>query len=355
MEKMLLTKLEPKEKEHQRKKLLRLFFASISSRKVSSDPLEERFWRWIRTLNPDNVNSEERYKSMSYEFLDKLLSQKMFRDRFLPWLRSYEVGLKDSEEDAKAMAFVKFIHQSVTVKSDIEDGLTTFLASLSPRAVSPIHPAGPIYTQSQPSFPGLYYEAKCSNPECTLFRTRMYVYVGLEAEVDYFQTAALVRCTGCKTKIQAIIDIGTFECVSSFKGRSRGNGEIQGSRRISLGYSTFDEIHIYQWEELKFEIVRLTEDQRNRASSIILSAFDDPVVPKKRYKRRTDTCVGTAPCLPPPPVRIPAPTIDYSSMLTSMNKEIKQEALRNAELKQEVRLLKQTLETLTAEMLTLLK
>jgi len=355
MEKMLLTKLEPKEKEHQRKKLLRLFFASLSKR-VYADALEERFWKWVRTLNPDNVNSEERYKSMSYEFLDKLLSQRMFRERFLPWLQFFESGLGACEEDCKAQAFVRFIKQSVSVKADIEEGLNTFLASQTPRVVGQLQTIEPLFTQSQPSMPGLYYEAKCSNPECAWFRTRVYVYVGLDGVIDYFQTAALVRCSSCKTRIQTIIDIGTLECMSAFKGRSMGQGDIQGDRRVSLGYATFDEIHIYQWEELKFEVLRLSEDQRNRASSIILAAFDDPIVPKKRYKRRNDVSAPTAPTLPVAEVKanLQLPTIDYRGLLVHMDKEVEREALRNAALKEELQALKQTLETLTAEMVKLL-
>lgn len=355
MEKMLLTKLEPKEKEHQRKKLLRLFFASLSKR-VYSDGLEERFWKWVKTLNPDNVNSEERYKSMSYEFLDKLLSQRMFRERFLPWLQLYESSLGSCEDDCKALAFVKFIKQSVAIKADIEEGLSAFLTTQTPRVVGMLQTIEPMYTQSQPNMPGLYYEAKCSNPECALFRTRTYVYVGLDGVIDYFQTAALVRCSSCKARIQAIIDIGTLECISAFRGRSMSQGEIQGDRRVSLGYATFDEIHIYQWEELKFEVMRLAEDQRSRASSIILAAFDDPIVPKKRYKRRNDVSVAAAPNLPTVEVKanLQLPTIDYRGLLMHMDKEVEREALKNAALKEELQTLRQTLETLTEEMVKLL-
>lgn len=355
MEKMLLTKLEPKEKEHQRKKLLRLFFACFSKR-IYTDALEERFWKWVRTLNPDNVNSEERYKSMSYEFLDKLLSQRMFRERFLPWLQEFESELGTSEEDCKALAFVKFIKQSVSVKADIEEGLSAYLTTLTSRAVVPVQTVEPLYTQSQPNLPGLYYEAKCSNPECILFRTKTYVYVGLDGVIDYFRTAALVQCSRCKSRIQAIIDIGTLECISAFTGRSKGQGGIQGDRRISLGYATFDEIHIYQWEELKFEVLRLTEDQRNRASSIILAAFEDPVIPKKRYKRRNDVTVSTSPTPSVVEVKtkVQLPTLDYRGLLTHMDKEVEQEALKNAALKEELQMLRKTLETLTAEMVKLL-
>ena len=233
MEKMLLTKLEPKEKEHQRKKILRLFFSQISKKEVIGSQ-EARFWKWVKKLNPDNVNSEDRYKSMSYEFLDKLLGKEMFREKFLPWLELYESGLGGSCEDTKARSFVKFIRQSVLVKHEIEEEVTRYLDSLPFKLLPQVAGLEFAFTQPQPATPGLYFEAKCSNTACGIFRAKMFVFVGSNARIDYFQAASLVRCSDCQTSIQAIINIGTFECISAFAGRSKEQGRITGEKRIAL-------------------------------------------------------------------------------------------------------------------------
>jgi len=362
MEKMLLAKLEPKEKEHQRKKILRLFFSQVNKTE-GLDVVESRFWKWVRRLNPDNVNSEDRYKSMSYEFLDKLLGKEMFRARFLPWLDLYEAGLTASIEDAKARSFVKFIRQSVAVKQEIEEEQRLYLSHCTALPLDYHTPLTSITTQPQPNVPGLYFEAKCSNTDCSLFRGKMYAHVGIDAKVDYFQAVSLLRCADCQTPIHTIINIGTFECTSSFQGRTHPQTCVSGEKRLSLGYSTFDEIHIYQWEELTFDVQRLTEDQRSQMNQIILQAFDDPVMPKKRYRRKLEidsevasTASEEMPIVPVP-IRLPArrdTANEYMRLLTCMDQQIQRESQRNGGLRAEIGVLRETLDSLTNDLRVLL-
>lgn len=359
---MLLNKLEPKEKEHQRKKILRLFFSQVNKLE-GLDSVETRFWKWVRRLNPDNVNSEDRYKSMSYEFLDKLLGKEMFRARFLPWLDNYEAGLMTSIEDTKAKAFVKFIRQSVAVKQEIEEEHRIFLSQCVDTTSVSESSSSPVLTQQQPSVPGLYFEAKCSNTDCSLFRAKMYAHLGIEASVDYFQAVSLVRCSVCQMPIKTVINIGTFDCVSWFQGKTDAQGCVMGEKRLSLGYSTFDEIHIYQWEELTFQIQPLTEEQRAQANHIIIQAFDDPVVPKKRYKRKVEIDYEVASTaseempIVPVPIRLTAQrnsTQEYMKLLAGMDREIQLEALKNFSLRTEITMLRGALDSLTNDLRTLL-
>ena len=362
MEKMLLAKLEPKEKEHQRKKILRLFFSQVNKTE-GLDAEETRFWKWVRRLNPDNVNSEDRFKSMSYEFLDKLLSKDMFRSRFLPWLDQHEAGLTASIEDSKARAFVKFIRQSVAVKQEIEEEQRQYLSHCADMCLEYQTTLTSVVTQQQPSTPGLYFEAKCSNVDCSLFRGKMYAHVGINAKVDYFQAVSLLKCAECQMPIQSVINIGTFECTSSFQGRVYPQKCVSGEKRLSLGYSTFDDIHIYQWEELTFQVQRLTEEQRSHISQIILQAFDDPVVPKKRYRRKleidSEAASTTSEEMPivPVPIRLPArrdTANEYMRLLACMDREIQQEAKKNGGLRTEIGVLRETLDSLTNELRVLL-
>ena len=88
MERELLCSLEPKDKEQYRKKILRNFFTWVNKDYIIPRDTR-RFWAWVHSLNPDNSTSETRYKSMSYQYLDRLLSISEFRSVMSAWISTY--------------------------------------------------------------------------------------------------------------------------------------------------------------------------------------------------------------------------------------------------------------------------
>ena len=110
-----------------------------------------------------------------------------------------------------------------------------------------------------------------------------------------------------------------------------------------------------------FEVLQMTEEQREMANRIIIQAFDDPVIPKKRYRKRiesleeTDSVSTQSEELPlvPVPIRLPARAEsppDYARLLAHMDQEIHVEASTNLALRNDIQELRATLDALTNEL-----
>ena len=285
LEKDLLHKLEPKEKEHQRKKLLRIFFTWRS--KQVALPYEQKFWNWVRKLNPDNVKSEERFKSMSYEFLDKLMGKKVFRDTFLVWMESYEPELGDSDEEQKSRIFLNFIRNVMRVKETIQNKIRSYLDTY-PMDMS----FGEVQeskfkrtSQSQPVKPGFYFESKCRNSKCAIYRSKDYVYVGINQTFDYTTEASVCVCRECLEPL-VIINIGFLDCKWVFRGETHEGCSMQGQVEMSHGYSNFDEVKFESWKWLQIKTAVLSEQEKQFSEFCVFSSFEDPSIPKKKYKKR---------------------------------------------------------------------
>lgn len=280
MEKNLLSKLDPKGKEHQRKKVLRLFFSWNSRQEKHSST--SKFWDWVRNLSPDNLNSPERFKSMSYEFLDKLISKKTFRECIVYWIdKVYMPSLTKSSEDEHAKYFLQFVISSISVKQNIEISKQQYLNEF------PAVPMANLDVSSSfdvPSAPGVYIEYKCMKTTCVTNKIKKYGYIGIDIQVDLTSSIETAECSICTGTI-VLISIGLISCKYFLTGLVNGE-PFEGFKDITNYYTTLDEIHFYQWEEVSLKVVSLQQEEKEYLNNIIFSNFNDPTVPKKKYCKR---------------------------------------------------------------------
>lgn len=75
----------------------------------------------------------------------------------------------------------------------------------------------PKYSVLNPEDRGLYLEGKCHNPNCEVYKLKVYMHVGENASVDFFLEANTCVCKLCYSAITKITNIGLFCCKSFFK------------------------------------------------------------------------------------------------------------------------------------------
>ena len=223
--------LEPKEKEHQRKKVLRNFLSWRSKQPTQSDS-EIKFWAWTRSINPDNTTSEDRFKSMSYEFLDKLLEKRQFRDSFEGWLRDYDENLGSGEEDSKTKIFLKFIRDSISLKLYLDRVKTELLASLTPLD-SETMAEGVVLGRSMryPEAPGVYAEGRCKKRDCSSCQVKSYFFVGARGRFSYSAIAGGCSCAACDGKV-VISMVGFLNCRWRYAGEQGDGKTVSGAEAI---------------------------------------------------------------------------------------------------------------------------
>ena len=219
MEKELLNFLEPKDKEHQRKKILRTFFSYVYREEIKNerDEYVKKFWSFVRKLNPDNIYSEDRYKSMSYEYLDRLLDKEIFQVSIRRWLPTYETSLSQSEDDRKSVHFIKFINHTIDVKQSAAQKIKQFIEENSITI-------GKHSVQNQPTIlcrestlnNGLYFEGKCSNETCEKRKVKLYFYIGINGKFDCKRCIDQIRCEQCDGRI-SLINVGVQKCKWTFR------------------------------------------------------------------------------------------------------------------------------------------
>ncbi|CAG9334609.1 unnamed protein product [Blepharisma stoltei] len=292
MEKTLLSKVGPKEKEHQRKKILRNFFA-WNAKQIRTDPTEIKFWNWIKSLNPDNVYSDERFKSMSYEFLDRLLSKPSFRETIDHWLVIYESTLALNEEDEKTRHFISFIRNCISIKDAVLLKKNNFIAEngIEIHFEEPNTSARPKLSQKQLENNGCYFEVKCSNPPCPIFKAKEFVYIGNNFTFEYLSEAQTCFCRECRAPVSAF-NVSFLSCKWAFKGNTTDGVYIENPADICTGFASLDEIKLHSWQWLQIKSVDLTPEENEFISGLVVGSFQDPTVPKKKYKKRKEPAVS---------------------------------------------------------------
>jgi len=236
LEQSLLSELAPKDKEHQRKKILRQFFSDMGKssehrQKIGKLERETLFWKWVKSLNPDNVNSEERYKSMSYEFLDRLIGKGEFCEAFLPWLGTYAETL--TAEEGKTKAFIAFIQKSAEVKREVETIVRDFLQDWSPSGLDEPKLLALRPSLSQPTDPGFYLEGKCFNERCPNFRRKSFFHFGTNTVISYPATLRSCLCEGCTQTVSLFANVGLMSVLYSYEGLTT-SGETVTGRNIAM-------------------------------------------------------------------------------------------------------------------------
>ncbi|CAG9319312.1 unnamed protein product [Blepharisma stoltei] len=288
MEKTLLSKVGPKEKEHQRKKILRNFFA-WNAKQMRTDPKEIKFWNWIKTLNPDNVYSDERFKSMSYEFLDRLLSKSIFRETMSHWLSIYEPSLEAGDEDQKTRHFISFIRSCISIKDTVNSKKENFIADHNIEITFDEVKSNSSLkiTQKQPISAGCYFEIKCTNPSCSLLKAKEFVYLGNGGTFEYLNEAQSCVCRECRAPV-SVFNVGFLSCKWAFKGNTTDGQYVEFPVDLCTGYTNLDEIKLHSWMWLQIKTCDLTSEENDFITGLVVGSFQDQTIPKKKYKKRKE-------------------------------------------------------------------
>lgn len=201
MERAFLPDIEPKEKETCRKRVLRSFFLTAYEKQAPSPPVLStqiaKFWTWIKALNPDLSRGEGKYKSMSYSFLDFLLSKETFRTAMLQWIGDFEQTMTGSVEDGKTLLFLDFVRKAAAKKVEMEAEIEAFLRTLPPIPPHTSVSQGSLFTQSSPHRAGLYLATSCLKPSCSQRGNRALVHLGQCGRYEFLAFARLCQCFVC--------------------------------------------------------------------------------------------------------------------------------------------------------------
>jgi len=201
MERAFLPDIDPKDKEMCRKRVLRSFFLNDFEKQATSPPVlctqAIKFWTWVKALNPDISRGEGKFKSMSYSFLDFLLSKETFRTAILQWLGDFEQTLSRSTEDGKTLLFLDFVRKAAAKKAEIEGEIETFLRTLPPFPPHTSVSQGSLFTQSSPHRPGLYLACSCTSPACSQRDNRAIVHLGQFGHYEIPSFSHFCQCFVC--------------------------------------------------------------------------------------------------------------------------------------------------------------
>ncbi|OMJ66465.1 hypothetical protein SteCoe_36672 [Stentor coeruleus] len=281
LEKSLLSKLDPKGKENQRKKVLRLFFSWIFKQPEQS-PRKILFWEWVKSLSPDNQNSVMRYKSMSYDFLDKLLSKKLFRESMWFWIENiYLNTLTKSIEDEHTRYFLQFILSTIEVKTFTEYKKMPFLmpsCDLAPQKLQIVQ------IVEVPKLPGLYVEFDCSRGNCRYYKETVYGYIGNNISVTFQWPLLDFKCGYCG-HFANVYNLGALSCKFYLKGKN-SEEDFQEFQDFANCYNSVDEIHFLPSQSVIFYGKSLENEEKIFLDELIINSVKDPTIPKKKYCKR---------------------------------------------------------------------
>lgn len=277
--------LEPKEKEHQRKKVLRTFF-SWRYRQPITTPQDIRLWTWVKSINPDNSSSEDRYKSISSEFLEKLLEKDLFRRELSNWLKTHENSLIRGEDGEKTIRFIQFLKESIESKDLMDLRKREFLQSLP--ALEFTQPLGHVIGvfKDVPDAPGLYFEAKCKRAHCRFSRSKGFLSLGATGTYDYSACLTTVKCSGCKGDL-LVTGLGFHCCRWGIRGEMIDGERREEASMVAWRYSACEEISTVDWKTLEIRVAGLLPEEYTALQSILLSSLDEQAA-KKRPKSSSD-------------------------------------------------------------------
>lgn len=210
-------------------------------------------------MNPDN-SGEERYKSMSYQFLDKLLSSSEFRAVLLQWIDQYEPSLTHTDEDIKTRFFLKFLRYSVNGKDLVEKEIILFKKNNmieEPDYETVADSEGLAVGAQQPGDPGAYLELRCENTHCRDFKQKIYVHLGVNRVLDYATELRKYSCCFCSSPVQRASGLGFLECKWGYKGKTEKKEQIEGKLEYSIPYWNFYEFHFHRWTSLHIAVYEL--------------------------------------------------------------------------------------------------
>lgn len=273
--------LEPKEKEHQRKKVLRNFLSWRYKQPMQTDE-ETKFWTWVKAINPDSVHSTDRFRSMNYEFLDKLLEKRVFREALEKWLIEYEANLVECEEDRKTRLFIKFIRDSMSLKLVVDRVKTELLAQLTPLDID-TKPDSPLeaVAYSHPHTAGIYAEAKCKRRDCVESHRKTYFHISDRGHYRYDDLAKLCQCPQCGDR-PAMVNVGFANCRWIYAGELNDGRHVNGTEALVWGYSNYDEVKKFAWAELRFSVQAISEEEITYLRSALFSEPSESPVKQPR-------------------------------------------------------------------------
>ncbi|OMJ84887.1 hypothetical protein SteCoe_13948 [Stentor coeruleus] len=281
MEKNLLSKLDPKGKENQRKKILRLFFSWVF-KQSEPNPRKVMFWEWVKSLSPDNQNSAMRYKSMSYDFLDKLLSKKQFRDSIWLWTENiYLKLLTKSTEDEHTRYFLQFILSTIEVKTFIEYKKKTFLIPSYDISPQKLHI---LQIVEVPKLPGLYIEFDCNRSNCRYYRETVYGYIGNNICITFQWPLVDFKCGYCGQFVN-VYNLGALSCKYILKGQN-SEDDKEEVQDLTNCYNSVDEIHFFPTQSVIFYGKALESEEKVFLDELVANSVRDPTIPKKKYCKR---------------------------------------------------------------------
>jgi len=149
--------------------------------------------------------------------------------------------------------------------------------------------ARPKLSQKQLDNSGCYFEVKCSNPSCPIFKAKEFIYIGNDFTFEYLSEAQTCFCRECRAPVSAF-NVGFLSCKWAFKGNTTDGDYIESPVDICTGFTSLDEIKLHSWLWLQIKSVDLTPDENEFISGLVVGSFQDPTIPKKKYKKRKEPC-----------------------------------------------------------------
>ena len=243
---------------------------------------EVKFWTWVKTINPDSVHSPDRFRSMNYEFLDKLLEKRVFREALEKWLVEYEANLVECEEDRKTRLFIKFIRDSMSLKLVVDRVKTELLTQLTPLdidAKSDSPQEAVVFSHPHPA--GIYAEAKCKRRDCVESHRKTYFHISARGQYKCEDLPKLCQCPQCGDR-PAMVNVGFANCRWRYAGELTDGRCVSGAEALVWGYSNYDEVKKFAWSELRFSVQALSEQEIAYLRATLFSEPSDSIVKQPR-------------------------------------------------------------------------
>jgi len=144
------------------------------------------------------------------------------------------------------MSAIDELRAIIDARSNMDNTLQSYIQKTYPNVIiSNIrkHPQSK-YSVLNPEDRGLYLEGKCKNPNCEVYKLKVYMHIGENCSVDFFLEANTCVCKLCYGAITKITNIGFFYSKAFFKIKLSDESKERTFVKLSLGYTTLDELKL---------------------------------------------------------------------------------------------------------------
>lgn len=110
------------------------------------------------------------------------------------------------------------------------------------------------YTTVDPSVPGLFFECKCLQPDCSMKNVPVYAFIGSQGSFSFQTETEKCVCSRCRKNIKEITGVALNHCQWSFQGELVEGGMKTSGSKVAHSTYRLMEIEPFSWSWLHLSV-----------------------------------------------------------------------------------------------------